>query len=319
MIKHPLEDLMTIYLSEQDITKDTREVYRIILKRYISYLIHHHILYARSKDVISYRKRLIEEGYTKSWIYNQINGIKRFYQYLSKHHLRLNIDPHYAVDITESLKNEFKRDNAHKETLTPEQAKQLILSLKENRRCIWQYRDYAMIYLMLTTGLRSVEVRRAKKKDLRGVNQEHILDIQGKGRDSADEYIKITSGVKEAIDDYLKKRKDKNPYLFISHSRTSTKFLNLNRMFFQTMLDRVLKEANLDDIHITAHSLRHTAATLNLKRGGSMEQTKRFLRHTNMSNTLLYAHHIDSKEDHSSSELEDYILGYDNQEKKEMK
>ena len=73
-----------------------------------------------------------------------------------------------------------------------------------------------MIYLMLTTGIRGVEVRRLKKKDFSVLNEQLILYVQGKGRDNADEYVKIPSGVEEAINDYLSKREDKSPYIFVS-------------------------------------------------------------------------------------------------------
>ena len=307
MNKHPLEDLITLYLSEKDIKKGTYDFYQGILKQYTSYLKNQNIIYAQIEDVISYLKRLKENGYTNAWIHHQMSTIKRFYQYLSINHQRLGLEAYYAIDITESHKFESRRDKTHKEILTPEQAKHLIITCKENRRYIWQYRDYAMLYLMLTTGLRGVEVSRAKKKDLRYVNHELILDVHGKGRDAPDEFIKITKGVKDAIDDYLNKRKDKNPYLFISHHGRHTK-LYINRTFYNRMLIRVLREVGLSHVKVTAHALRHTAATLNLKRGGSMEETKRLLRHSSMSNTLIYAHHLDRYEDHTVSELENYIL-----------
>ncbi len=165
-----------------------------------------------------------------------------------------------------------------------------------------------MVYLMITTGLRSVEIRRARKKDLRVVNNQLILYVQGKGRKSADEFVKISPGVKEAINDYLNKRKDNNPYLFISHSKHSD-IPYLSRTFFIGMFKRILKDCGLEDTKITPHSLRHTAATINLLRGGSLEATKRFMRHTNMSTTLIYAHHICRMKDDSENQIENYILG----------
>jgi integrase len=77
------------------------------------------------------------------------------------------------------------------------------------------------------------------------------------------------------------------------------------------MFKRVLKDSGLEDTKITPHALRHTAATLNLLRGGSLEETKRFMRHTNMSSTLIYAHHIDRMKDDSEDQIENYILKED--------
>ena len=206
--------------------------------------------------------------------------------------MRLGLQETYTYNIMASIKNERIEKRTTKPILTTQQAKQLILSLKNHRRYSWQYRDYAMIYLMITTGLRSIEVRRARIKDLKKIHGKHILYVQGKGRSSKDEFVHISLGLSEAIYDYLNIRKDQNPHLFASKSRRSIK--PLSRTIFISILKRALKDAGLKDLHITAHSLRHTAAILNLKRGGTLEETKRLLRHQNMSNTLIYTHHIDN-------------------------
>jgi len=141
-----------------------------------------------------------------------------------------------------------------------------------------------------------------------------ILYVQGKGRTSADDFVKITPGVGEAIEDYLEKRKDNNPYLFVAHSFTS-KYPYLSRTFFLRMLRRVLRECKMEETKITPHSLRHTAATLNLQRGGSLQATKDLMRHASMSSTLVYAHHIDKLKDDSEEQIEHYILYSEEAEK----
>ena len=111
-----------------------------------------------------------------------------------------------------------------------------------------------MLYLMITTGLRSIEIRRAKKKDYRAVDGQLLLYVQGKGRRYADEFVKISKGVEEAMRDYLDKRTDKNPYLFISHSK-HTDIPYLSRTFFIYMFERVLKDCGLEDTNITPNLL----------------------------------------------------------------
>lgn len=310
MNTHPLESLIRQYLSEKDITKGTLELYKTVLKQYTLYLKAHEILYAKTIDVINYREWKRDQGYSTRWIYHQISALKGLYRYLSINQKRLDLPVEYAHDITESIKNEQIKNRKPKPILTINQAKHLILFTKNNRKYIWHYRDHAMIYLMITTGLRSIEIRRARKKDLRVINKELILYVQGKGRKSADEFVKISNGVEEAISDYLNKRKDKNPYLFISHSKHSD-IPYLSRTFFIRMFKRVLEDCGLEATNITPHCLRHTAATLNLLRGGSLEATRRFMRHTNMSSTLVYAHHIERMKDDSENQIEKYILGED--------
>jgi len=310
MNNHPLEQLITEYLAEKDITKGSYDLYDTILKQYVSYLKDHDIIYATTQDVINHIEMKTSQGYSHRWIYHQISAIKNLYSYLSLNQKRLNLPAEYEVDITVSIKNVKIHQKTPKTILTTEQTKQLILKTKENRKYIWQYRDHAIIYLMLTTGLRGVEVRRAMKKDLKVLNGRLVLYIQGKGRDSKDAYVKLTEGVIDAINDYLKRRKDKNPYLFIVY-RHRTKRYDMSRMFFNKMLKRIIKESGLEGLDITPHALRHTAATLNLLRGGSLEETKRLMRHAKLDTTLIYAHHLDRNVDDSAEQIEQFILRED--------
>ena len=307
---HPLEGLVRQYLADKDVTTRTKELYRTILKQYCQYLIEQNIAYATTSDVRRYLQGKRSQGYSTQWIYHQTSTIHGLYRYLSIHQKRLNLPTPYATDITEPVKNVRITRKIAKPILSIEQAKHLILWTKDHRKYIWQYRDHAMIYLMLTTGLRSVELRRARKKDLRIVQNQFLLYVQGKGRSSSDEFVKLAPGVQNAIREYLQKRTDKNPYLFVSHSMHSD-VPYLSRMFLREMLQRVLKDCGLEHTNITPHSLRHTAATLNLLRGGTLEETRQFMRHANVTTTLLYAHHLKQRTDDAEDQLERYLLKED--------
>lgn len=310
MENHSLESLIKLYLAEKDIKKGTYELYITILKQYMDYLILHQITYPTKEDVTRYIELKRSQDYSSQWIYHQINTLKGFYQYLSVNQKRLGLPEVYETDVTLHIKNEPLKIRLYQNVLTTEQAKQLILNTKDLRKYIWHYRDFAMIYVMITTGLRSIEVRRARIKDLKVLNNQLVLYVQGKGRTAKDDFVKIPSGVKDAIDDYLSRRNDHNPYLFISHSQ-HTDILHLSRGFFNEMFKRVLRDAGFSGVKITPHALRHTAATLNLLRGGSLESTKAFMRHKDMSSTLIYAHHTNRLTDDSEEKIENFILTSD--------
>lgn len=304
---HPLFQLVEDYLTDKDMTKESFDLYQTILKQYTNYLENNQIEFAKTSDVTKYIKSIKDKGYSVSWINLQLTAIKGLYRYLSDNQRRYDLPLEYAFDITLSIKNEQSSRENNRPLLTIEQAKQLIIKTKENRRYIWHYRDHAMIYLMLTTGIRGVEVRRLKKKDFSVLNEQLILYVQGKGRDNADEYVKIPSGVEEAINDYLSKREDKSPYIFVSHRKHTDKYM-LSRTFFDSMFKRVLRDSGLSDLNLTPHALRHTAATANLLRGESLEQTRQFMRHSQVTSTMIYAHHLKEKNLDSENELESFIL-----------
>jgi integrase len=70
----------------------------------------------------------------------------------------------------------------------------------------------------------------------------------------------------------------------------------------------ILKEIGIDDPRLTLHSLRHTAATLNILRGGSIESTQALLRHAHIETTKIYLHQIERVLDESEFEIEQYLL-----------
>ena len=63
------------------------------------------------------------------------------------------------------------------------------------------------------------------------MNNQLILYVQGKGRKSADEFVKITKGVEEAINDYLLKKKTKIHFCLFPIPKHSDKPY-LSRPFF---------------------------------------------------------------------------------------
>lgn len=74
------------------------------------------------------------------------------------------------------------------------------------------------------------------------------------------------------------------------------------------MFKKVLKDTNLEYTGITPYSLRHTAALLNLERGGSIEQTKALLGHVNIQSTLVYQAYLERLKDDSEYQLESMLI-----------
>jgi integrase/recombinase XerC len=74
------------------------------------------------------------------------------------------------------------------------------------------------------------------------------------------------------------------------------------RSISRIVKDRLI-EAGFDSDRLTAHSLRHTAATLNLLNGGTVEETKQLLRHSNINTTLIYSHALERAKNDSENRI----------------
>lgn len=304
---HPLEPLCEAFLSDNDFSPATLKAYRIAYKYYLQYLSENKIEFAKTSDVIKYRENRRALGFSTHYIYVHICALKGLYRYLRINQKRLDLAPEYAYDIMTKVQNERILPRITKPILTAQQAKQLILQTKAHRKSIWDYRNHAIIYLMITSGLSSQEIIQAKREDYQWRDGGRILFVRQKGNRTGEEFVKISKGSEMALDDYLNKRKDVNPYLFVTTKNTSPT-LSLSRTFFRRMFQAVLADAGLGDQGITPHCLRHSAATLNLLRGGSLEATRQLMRHKDIQSTLVYARHIERVRDDSENQIEKILL-----------
>ena len=309
MITHPLEALSEQYLSEKKLAASSLKSYRIAYKHFILYLKAHDTLYPKTSDVIKYRDHKREIGCSTYYIHIHISALKGLYNYLSLNQKRLSLPEVYQYDIMIPIKSERIQKQMVKPVLTIEEARQLILFTKEQRRFIWHYRNHAIISLMLTSGLTVHQVVHAKRADFvveDGIYVLYIIRRTGQNKTR----VKLSKGTILAINDYLSKRKDDNPHLFCAHKNKPT-HQPLERMFFYTMFRNVLKETGLEYTEITPHCLRHTAALFNLERGGSIEQTKVLLGHVNIQSTLVYQAYLDRMKNDSEYQIESMLLHED--------
>lgn len=120
-----------------------------------------------------------------------------------------------------------------------------------------------------------------------------MLYVQGKGRSSKSEFVKLSQPVIQAITEYLnaRGRVQDTDALFVSCSRRN-RGGRLTTRTVSAVCKRAMVTAGYNSRRLTAHSLRHSAVTLALMAGASLQDVQAFARHTNMNTTLIYAHDV---------------------------
>jgi integrase/recombinase XerD len=206
-------------------------------------------------------------------------------------------------DVTIRIKG-AKVGNSHsKDHLTPDQAKDII-SATDNPR------DRAIILLMFTAGIRCIEVVRANIGDIRNLGNDAVLFLQGKGRESADDWVKLPNMTHKAILEYLNTRIDpvgEKP-LFASYSNHNSQG-RLTTASVSRIVKTAMRKAGYDSDRWTAHSLRHTTATMNLIAGGTIQETQQLLRHKSINTTMIYLHNLDRMNNNSEARIEQALFG----------
>ena len=152
---------------------------------------------------------------------------------------------------------------------------------------------------MMCCGLRTIEVSRANIGDLVKTYGRIALYVQGKGRTDRRECVMIPAQVEKMIRAYLVARgvSDVSAPLFAGIGNRNKG----GRMTTDT-ISRIVKAAfranQLDSKRLTAHSLRHSAATAMLLAGVELMKVQQILRHKNINTTMIYAHNLERIKNH---------------------
>ena len=108
-------------------------------------------------------------------------------------------------NIADHLKSGVKPSHNHKkDALSTDQCAELCRAVSGDK--LKDIRDRAILSLMTTAGLRTIEVTRANVGDIRFERGKTFLYVQGKGHSQADEKVLLSKQTYKAIQTYLKAR-----------------------------------------------------------------------------------------------------------------
>ena len=285
-------------LDRKEITKDS---YKRTLLRFSAYLKSRSLLIPKSRNIIEYKEHL-SKSIGASSIQKAVVVLRGFFVYLAKN----EIYPNIMVGIRGMKISKVMKRN----TLSIEQLESIVaIAKRKSEETMEGCRDYAILMLIATTGLRTIEVSRANVSDLSEIGDSKILYIQGKGKDDRNEYVKVSPEVYKLIEDYLKKRSDPYEPLFVTCGRNS----NGNRIQTRTIrgfVKEFLYEAGIYDQNVSAHSLRHFVCSQILRNGGTLEEAQQVLRHKDISTTQIYNHSLSRIDNDSELKVSDSVFYY---------
>jgi site-specific recombinase XerD len=166
--------------------------------------------------------------------------------------------------------------------------------LKDNAPLVIQLRNKAVVELFFSTGLRISELGNLQIEDVNLKKDE--FTIRGKG--SKLRIVFLSNQAKNAIQQYLERRRDTNPYLFVSHDRAAKgrekdeETAPLTPRSIQRMIKKMAKMAGITK-KVTPHVLRHSFATDLLQNGADIRSVQTMLGHSSITTTQIYTHVTD--------------------------
>lgn len=294
-----ISELLNRFVQYVDVSHATLRSYISGVKVFLQYLSDNSINTPNRNTVLLFKKYLSENKSTGT-IATYLSALRRFFSWTESEG--------FFPNIASGVKSP-KIDAGHKkDCFTANQLKTIIGGI--NRDNLKGARDYALFCLISATGLRTVEAMRADISDIRNIGGEDCLFVMGKGRTSKSEFVKLSGHVMKAIQAYLRMRGEvsENEPLFASVSRR-----NFGNRMTTRSISRICKSAMTNAGYVskrwTAHSLRHSAITLALIAGISIQEVSQFARHSNISVTMIYAHDVERLKSKCESTISNMLFG----------
>lgn len=229
-----------------------------------------------------------------------LRAVKQFFEWTDDEGLYPNIARRVKVTKTHS-DQEFKRDFFEKDDVLA-----ILNSIDTNSET--GKRDYAMVLLAVSLGLRTIEIQRLDINSIETIKGKHFIYIHGKGWKDAKQKKELPGIVYDALQNYLASRptKDSSEALFVGACNRNRG--RLNEKAISKILGKRIDEAGYESSRLTAHSLRHTSATLGRESGLSLQETKTHMRHSKIDTTCIYDHSLQKKDLHSEQKICDFLF-----------
>ncbi len=289
---------------------------KVLLKDYLDYLeIEKNRSVKTRVNYERYLKRFL--GFAKISKPEQISQdlIRQYRLWLNRLGIKKNTQNYHLIALRNLLKYSAKRDikilPADKIELGKQSERQVIfLENNELERLLAApegvssnvLRDRAILELLFSTGLRVSELCALNRDSInfsaRGGSasggKSGEFAVRGKGDKVRLVYISETA--KTALKNYLEKRQDIDPALFVRDVKNPAKSDNLR--LTSRSIERLVKhysaKAGLSK-KVTPHSLRHSFATDLLMNGADIRSVQALLGHSNITTTQIYTHITDKQ------------------------
>lgn len=289
-----LNELYLQWLSYIDGAERTKQTYTANVKRFLTWLSVNGIRYPERADVLRYRDEL-KQTHKPATVHGYLIAVKLFFQWTEQKGSYPDIAKHIksgAVDMYHK-----------KDPLTSKQAAKVLETIdSENAAGL---RDYALIALMMTTALRTQSIILANIGDIKTLGEQTVLYYQGKGHEEKNDFVKLSEPVLKAIQRYLQTRgAELSPELplFASAAHRNSGERMTTRSISR-IVKNALKAAGLESDRLTAHSLRHTAATLAMINGASLQEVQQLLGHKSINITMVYLHTLERVNNSSTDKI----------------
>lgn len=228
-----------------------------------------------SNTIRYYMAIRMEQGVSKVTLDNERRVLKSFFNWLSA-------EDFIGKSPLSSMKP-IKQEKRIKKSFSEVELEKIRRAALEEKNELKRLRDVALVEFLYSTGARVSEVAGVKIEDIQG--DECI--VFGKG--AKERAVFLNAKCNYAISEYLKIRKDNNPFLFVATPDTPSKKekKGLSAGSIEVIIRQLGEKAKVENCH--PHRFRRTMATAALNRGMPLEEVSQLLGHEELETTTIYA------------------------------
>ena len=257
-------------------------------------------------DVEAWRKALEERGFKPATVYARLSRLSSFYEWalrdpalaglIEKNPVRLARPKAPRAYQTESVRS-----------LDDEQVSGLLKVVGERASSgdLVGKRDYALLMVFITTGMRRQEVIGLRGSDIELRKDDLVIKCRVKGGDYVARSVEEPT-VREALLDYLNSSEridalSSSRPLWTRHDRAGKPGAPLTSHAFSKNLKRYAGAAGIKKINL--HQTRHTFARVVSEETGSLAETQEALGHKNLATTRAYVQRVAVRRDKHSRRI----------------
>ena len=293
------ENLIADWIRFCDVKTETQKTYLKSIKQFYLYLDAQGIKTPSRDDVIRFRDSLLlTHKVTTCRLY--LTAVKMFIRWLASKGL--------CANFADNVKGVKIPATHNRDALTLDESKAVIKSFKGTD--VKTLRDQSIMALMLSCGLRSIEVVRLDVGDIEKRRGKIFIRVHGKARDGKVDKVQLPPQVYSLIQSYLKMRgkvkADEPLFCATSHRNAGQR---LQTQTISRLAKKSFRAVGIDSPRITCHSCRHSCATNALIFGVDIAKVQQTLRHRNPATTQIYRHDLDEFNNDSTNIVADMLFG----------
>lgn len=276
------QGVIATFISTQDVRESSRGLYTRTLTQFFLWVHSQRKVMANLSrvDILEYKDYLHSQKLSSLTISSYITSVRKFFEWAEAEKLYPN--------IAKGIKTPRRVQAFKKQHLTEAKCAELLEYCKG-----LSLRDYAIVNLILRTGLRTIEVVRADVGDITFKGERRVLRIWGKGHAEKDDFVVLSEKAYQPIKAYLQSRKGaKSAEPLFTSTSDRNKGERLTTRTISALCKQGLQAIGLDGKEFTAHSLRHTTAVAILKNGGQITDVQSVLRHTSPVTSQIYTESV---------------------------